>query len=140
MAIYSLDVLLFNIEPVHCPMSSSNCCFLTGIQVSQESGKVVWYSPFFKNFQKKKKNKNFPVCCDPHKGFTWSKKQKEMFFWNSLAFYMIQQVSAIWSLVPLPLWNPACTSGSSHFMYCWSLAWRILSIALLACEIRAIAQ
>ena len=24
-------------------MSSSNCCFLTCIQVSQESGQVVWY-------------------------------------------------------------------------------------------------
>ena len=26
---------------------------------------------------------------------------------------------AIWSLVPLPVWNPACTSGSSQFRYCW---------------------
>ena len=30
-------------------MSSSNCCFLTCIQVSQKSGKVVWYSHLFKN-------------------------------------------------------------------------------------------
>ena len=29
------------------------------------------------------------------------------------------------------------TSGSSQFMCCWSLAWRILSIALLACEMSA---
>ena len=29
-----------------------------------------------------------------------------MFFWNSLAFSMIQQVFAIWSLVPLPFRNP----------------------------------
>ena len=36
-----------------------------------------------------------------------------MFFWNSLAFSMIQRMLAIWSLVPLPLQNPACTSGSS---------------------------
>ena len=28
--------------------------------------------------------------------------------------------------------KPACTSGSSQFTYCWSLAWRILSISLLA--------
>ena len=45
---------------------------------------------------------------------------------------------AIWSLVPLPFLNPAWTSGSSQFMYCWSLAWRILSITLLVCEMRAI--
>ena len=31
-------------------MSSSNCCFLTCIQVSQEAGKVVWYSHLLKNF------------------------------------------------------------------------------------------
>ena len=30
------------------------------------------------------------------------------------------------------------TSGSSQFTYCWSLAWRILSITLLACEMNAI--
>ena len=31
-------------------MSSSNCCFLTYIQISQETGQVVWYSYLFKNF------------------------------------------------------------------------------------------
>ena len=39
-----------NLEPVHCCKSSSNCCFLICIQVSQEAGKVVWYSHFLKNF------------------------------------------------------------------------------------------
>ena len=43
---------------------------------------------------------------------------------------------AIWSLVPLPFPKPAWTSGSSRFTYCWSLAWRILSITLL-CYVRA---
>ena len=31
-------------------MSSSNCCFLTCIYVSQEAGQVVWYSHLFQNF------------------------------------------------------------------------------------------
>ena len=31
-------------------MSSSNCCFLICIQVSQEAGRVVWYSHLFQNF------------------------------------------------------------------------------------------
>ena len=31
-------------------MSSSNCCFLTCIQVSQEAGQVMWYSHLFQNF------------------------------------------------------------------------------------------
>ena len=31
-------------------MSSSNCCFLACIQISQEAGQVVWYSHLLKNF------------------------------------------------------------------------------------------
>jgi len=31
-------------------MFSSNCCFLTCIQISQETGQVVWYSHLFKDF------------------------------------------------------------------------------------------
>ena len=51
---------------------------------------------------------------------------------------MIQQMLTIWSLVPLPFLKPAWTSGGSRFMYCWSLAWTILSITLLACKMSAI--
>ena len=39
-----------DLEPVCCSMSSSNCCFLTCIQVSQEAGQVVWYSHLLNNF------------------------------------------------------------------------------------------
>ena len=38
------------LERVCCSMSSSNCCFLTCIQISQEAGQVVWYSHLFQNF------------------------------------------------------------------------------------------
>ena len=38
------------LEPVCYSMSSSNCCFLTCIQVSQEAGQGVWYSHLFQNF------------------------------------------------------------------------------------------
>ena len=31
-------------------MSSSNCCFLTCIQLSQEAGQVIWYSYLLQNF------------------------------------------------------------------------------------------
>ena len=31
-------------------MSSSNCCFLTYIQISQEADQVGWYSHLFQNF------------------------------------------------------------------------------------------
>ena len=96
-------------------MSGSNCWYLTCIQVSQETSKVVWYSHLFKNF---------PVCYDPHsqrlQHSQWSRSR--CFFWNSFAFSMIQQKLAIWSLVPLTFLNPACTSASSQFMHYWSLA------------------
>ena len=39
-----------NLEPVRCSMSSSNCCFLTCIYVSQVACQVVWYSHLFQNF------------------------------------------------------------------------------------------
>ena len=38
------------LKPVCFSMSSSNCCFLTCIQISQETGQVVWYSHLFQNF------------------------------------------------------------------------------------------
>ena len=38
------------LEPVCCSISSSNCCFLTCIQISQESSQVVWFSHLLKNF------------------------------------------------------------------------------------------
>ena len=98
------------LESVCCSMSSSNCCFLTCIQVSQEAGQVVWYSHLFQNF---------PVYCDPHSQRLDIVNKTEMFFWNYLAFLMIQRMLAIWSLVPLPFLKPACTSGSSQFTYCW---------------------
>ena len=60
MTIYSLDVLLslFGTSPLFhvqfffffISMSSSNCCFVTWIQVSQEAGQGVWYSHLFQNF------------------------------------------------------------------------------------------
>ena len=53
---------------------------------------------------------------------------------------MIQQMLAVWSLVPLPFLNSAWKYGSSQFTYCGSLAWRILSITLLACEMTAIVR
>ena len=47
--IYSLDALLFLFGTSLFFMSSSNRCFLTCIQISQEAGKVVWI-PISQNF------------------------------------------------------------------------------------------
>ena len=53
---------------------------------------------------------------------------------------MMQQMLAIWSLILLHFLNVSWIAGSSWFMYFWSLAWRILSITLLDCEMSAIVQ
>ena len=111
------------LEPVCCSMSSSNCCFLTCIQVSQEPGQVVWYSHLFQNFPQF-------IVIHTVKGFGIANKAEIDVFWNSLAFLMAQLMLVIWSLVPLPFLKPPWTSGSSWFTYCWSLAWRILNITL----------
>ena len=50
MIIYSLTYSFSGLEPFCCSMSSSNCCVLTCIQVSQEAGQVVWYSHLIQNF------------------------------------------------------------------------------------------
>jgi len=53
VTIYSLERNIPSfpcLEPVCCSMSSSNCCFLTCIHISQEAGQVVWYSHLLKNF------------------------------------------------------------------------------------------
>ena len=59
------------------------------------------------------------------KGFGVVNKTEVDIFLELSCFLMIQWMLAIWSLVPLPFLNPAWTSGSSWFRYCWSLAWRI---------------
>ena len=61
-----------------------------------------------------------------------NKAQVDVFL--ELSFSMIQQMLAIRYPVPLPFLNPAWASGSSRFMYCWRLAWRILSITSVCDE------
>ena len=90
----------------------------------------VKYSHFFKNFPQ------FVVMYTV-KGFSIVNEAEIDVLLEFLDFSMTQWMFATWSLVPLYFLNPACTSGSSRFMYYWSLAWRILSITLLVCEMSA---
>ena len=70
------------------PVSGSNSCFLTCIQVSQEAGKEVWYFPLLKNFPQF-------VVIHTIKSFSIVSEAEVDFFWNSLAFSMIQWMLAI---------------------------------------------
>ena len=40
----ALSYSFLNPEPVSCSIQGSYCCFLTHIQFSQETGKMIWYS------------------------------------------------------------------------------------------------
>ena len=108
-------------------MSNSNCCFLTCRQISQEAGQVVWYCHLFQNFPQF-------VVIHTLKGFgVVNKAEIDVFLEFSCFFHDPADVGNLISGSSAFL-NPAWTFGSSQFMYCWSLAWRILSITLLACE------
>ena len=124
MTIHSLDILLSQFCTCSLFMSGSNCCFLTYIQASQEACMVVWHSIHLLNFPQF-------VVIHTVKSFSIITEAEVDFFLEFPCLFMIQPMLAIWSLVHLPFINPACKSGISCFMYCWSLAWRILSFTLL---------
>ena len=69
-----------NLEPVYCSMSDSDCCFLICIQVSQEIGKVVWYSHLFKNVPQF-------VVIHTFKGFSIINKAEEDVFLEFSCFF-----------------------------------------------------
>ena len=94
------DFLLPSHPLSYCRSSSRNCSEINVFlkpKISQETGKAVWYSHLFKMFLK------FIVIHT--KTLAWSIKQ--MFFWNSFAFLMIQQMLHISTLIPLHFLNPA---------------------------------
>ena len=77
------------LELVCCSMSSSNCCFLTCIQVSQEADQVVWYTHLLQNFSQF-------IVIHTVKGFgIVNKAEIDVFLELSLAFSLIQQMLAI---------------------------------------------
>ena len=89
-----------DLEPVHCPMSGSNCCFLMCIKISQEVGQVVWYSHLFKNFTQF-------VLIHSVKDFSIvNEAEVDVFLEFSCFFYDPVDVGNL-SLVPLPFLNLA---------------------------------
>ena len=113
-------------------MSSSNCCFLTCIQISQEAGKVAWYAHLLKNFPQF-------VMIHTVKGFgIVNKAEVDVFLELPCSFNEPTDVSNLIS-------GSSAFSKSSLFIWkfsvhCWSTveAWRILSITLLAYEMSTI--
>ena len=108
-------------------MSSSNCCLLACIQISQEAGKVVWYSHFLKNFPQF-------VMIHTVKGFgIVNKAEVDVFLEPSCFFYdpmdagnLISGSSAfpksslnIWKFTAHILLKP----GLENFEHCFANMW-----------------
>ena len=137
---YSVSYL----EPVCCSMSSSNCCFLTCIQVLQEAGQVVWYSHLFQNF---------PQCIVIHtvKGFGIAKKAEINVSLELSCFFddpvdvgnLISGSSAfsksslnIWEFMVRVLLKPGLENFEHYFTSMWDecnceVVWAFFDIAFL---------
>ena len=115
-------------------MSGSNCCFLTCIQVSQEAGQVVWYSHLFENFPQF-------IVIHTVEGFgIVNKAEIDVFLELSCFVFDLVDMnnlisgSSAFSKTSLNIWKFTVHVLLKQIL----LAWRILSITLLACEMSAI--
>ena len=122
-----------DLEPVCCSMSSSNCCFLTCIQISQEVGQVVWYSHLLQNFSQF-------IAIHTVKGFGIVNKaeidvvlEHFCFFYDPADVGNLISGSSAFSKTSLNIWKLIV-----HILLKPGL--RILSITLLACEMSAIVR
>ena len=90
-----------DLEPVCFPLSSSNRCFLTCIQISQEADQVVWHSHLFQNFPQF-------IVFHTVKGFCIVNKAEVDFFLelSSVQFSSVQSLSRV-QLFATP-WIAAC--------------------------------
>ena len=121
------------LEPVCCSMSSSNCCFLTCIQVSQEAGQMVWYFHLFQNFPQF-------IVIHTVKGFGIVNKAEIYVFLELSCFF--DDPADVGSLIS------GSSASSKTSLNIWKFTihillkpgWRILSIILLACGMSAIVQ
>ena len=132
------------LEPVCCSLSSSNCCFLTCIQVSQEAGQVVWYSHLFQNFPQF-------IVIDTVKGFGIVNKAEIDVFLELSCFFddpaavgnLISGSSAfpktslnIWKFTVHVLLKPGLENFKHYFTSVWdecncAVAWAFFGIAFL---------
>ena len=144
MTIYSFHVFLSYLKPVCCFMSSSNCCILTCIQISQEAGQVVWYSHLFQNFSQF-------IVIHTVKGIGIVNKAEIDIFLELFCFFhdlvdvgnLISGSSAfsktslnIWKLTVHVLLKPGLKNFEDYFSSMWDeyncvVVWAFFGIALL---------
>ena len=132
------------LEPVCCSISSSNCYFLTCIQISQEAGQVVWHSHVFQNF---------PQCIVIHtvKGIGIVNKAEIDVFLKLSCFFddptdvgNLTSVSSAFSKSSLNIWEfmvhlllkPGLENFEHYFASVWdecncAIVWTFIGIAFL---------
>ena len=130
------------LEPVCCSMSSSNCCFLNYIQVSQETGQMVWYAHLFQNFPQS-------IVIHTVKGFGLVNKAEINVFLELSCFFddpvdvgnLISGSSAfsktslnIWKFIVHILLKPGLENFEHYFTSLWdecnyAVAWAFFGIA-----------
>ena len=130
-------------------MSSSNCCFLTCIQISQEAGQVVWYSHLFQNFPQF-------VVVHTVKGFEIVNKAEVHIFLELSCFFddpadvcnLISGSSAfsksslnIWKFTVHVLLKPSLENFEHYFTSMWDecnyvVVWAFFDIAFLGIGIK----
>ena len=144
MTIYSLMYSFSYLEPVCCSVSSSNRCFLTCIQISQEARQEVWYSHISQNFTQL-------IVIHTVKGFgTVSKAEIDVFLELSCFFNdpmdagnLISGSSAflksslnIWKFLVHILLKPGLENFEPYFASMWDgcncvVVWAFFGIAFL---------
>ena len=125
-------------------MSSSNCCFLTCIQVSQEADQVVWYSHLFQNFPQF-------IVIHTVKGFIIVNKAEidvfmelSSFFDDLSDFGNLISASSVFSKTSLNIWKftvhillkPGLENFEHYFTSVWdegncAVVWACFGIAFL---------
>ena len=144
MTTYSLDILLSRFGNSTLFQSGSNYCFLTCIQLSQEAGKVVWYSHLLKNFPQF-------IVIHTVKGFGIVNKTEVDVFLEFSCFFcdpmdvgnLISSSSAfsktssnIWKFSVHILLKPSLANFVNYFESIWNecncaVGWTFFGIALL---------
>ena len=133
-----------NLETVLCSTCSSNCCFLTCIQISQEAGQVVWYSHLFKNFPQF-------IVIHTVKGFGIVSKAEVGVFLGLSCFFnnptdvgnltscssaFSKSILNIWKFMVHVLLKPSLENLEHYFVTGWNefncvVAWTVFGIAFL---------
>jgi len=125
-------------------MSSSNCCYLTCIQISQEASKVVWYSHLFQNFPQF-------VVIHTVKGFGIVNKAEVDVFLELSCFFddpmdvgnlfsgsstFTKSILNIWKFLVHILWKPGLENFKHYFANMWNgcscaVVWTFFGTAFL---------